>query len=161
MKLGTGRREKGTAEAAGVEALTPIVGGEKQEIRKCFMLISMEISVISQKLLLPALIRPHWRGPPPVLSGWSALSCRRSRGGPRLSPPAPDGPLAAASRRQITEAALTSLSAPRHRRALSQPPPPSPPPHPHPSLSLSPGFLCYPPTDRPALCAEPPRRSVS
>lgn len=87
MKLGTGAREKGKARAAEVEALTPIVGGEKQEIRKCFMLISMEISVISQKLLLPALICPHCRGPPPVLSGWSALSCRRSRWGPRLPSP--------------------------------------------------------------------------
>lgn len=96
MKLGTGAQEKGKARAAEVEALTPIVGGEKQEIRKCFMLISMEISVISQKLLLPALIRPHCRGHPPVLSGWSALSCRRSRRGPRLtlphSPPPPTSP---------------------------------------------------------------------
>lgn len=54
-----GAREKEKARAGELEAVTPIVRGEKQEIRKCFMLISMEISVISQKLLLPALICPH------------------------------------------------------------------------------------------------------
>lgn len=58
-----GAREKGKARAGELEAVTPIVRGEKQEIRKRFMLISMEISVISQKLLLPALICPH--GPAP------------------------------------------------------------------------------------------------
>lgn len=58
-----GAREKEKARAAELEALTPIVHGEKQEIRKCFMLISMEISVISQKLLLPALICPYCLAP--------------------------------------------------------------------------------------------------
>lgn len=58
-----GAREKETASAGELEALTPIVHGEKQEIRKCFMLISMEISVISQKLLLPALICPYCLAP--------------------------------------------------------------------------------------------------
>lgn len=58
-----GAREKEKARAAELEALTPIVHGEKQEIRKCFMLISMEISVISQKLLLPALICPYRLAP--------------------------------------------------------------------------------------------------
>ena len=58
-----GAREKEKASAGELEALTPIVHGEKQEIRKCFMLISMEISVISQKLLLPALICPYCLAP--------------------------------------------------------------------------------------------------
>ncbi len=58
-----GAREKEKARAGELEALTPIVRGEKQEIRKCFMLISMEISVISQKLLLPALICPYCLAP--------------------------------------------------------------------------------------------------
>lgn len=58
-----GARERAKARAGEVEALTPIVHGEKQEIRKCFMLISMEISVISQKLLLPALICPYCLAP--------------------------------------------------------------------------------------------------
>lgn len=58
-----GVREKEKARAGELEAVTPIVHGEKQEIRKCFMLISMEISVISQKLLLPALICPHCPAP--------------------------------------------------------------------------------------------------
>lgn len=58
-----GAREKEKARAGELEAVTPIVRGEKQEIRKRFMLISMEISVISQKLLLPALICPHCPAP--------------------------------------------------------------------------------------------------
>lgn len=61
MKLGMGGEEK--EKAGELEALTPIVRGETQEIRKCFMLISMEISVISQKLLLPALICPFCLAP--------------------------------------------------------------------------------------------------
>lgn len=63
MKLGMGVREEEKARAVELEALTPIVYGEKQEIRKCFMLISMEISVISQKLLLPPLIFPYCQAP--------------------------------------------------------------------------------------------------
>lgn len=58
-----GAREEEKARAAELEALTPIVHGEKEEIRKCFMLISMEISVISQKLLLPPLIFPYCLAP--------------------------------------------------------------------------------------------------
>lgn len=63
MKLGMGASEEEKARAVELEALTPIVCGEKQEIRKCFMLISMEISVISQKLLLPPLIFPYCQAP--------------------------------------------------------------------------------------------------
>ncbi|KAK5867449.1 hypothetical protein PBY51_011941 [Eleginops maclovinus] len=55
---------------------------------------------------------------------------------------APRWPLAAASRREITEAALTSLSA----RATVMPSP-NPPPSPNPFPSA--GFPCCPPTTNP------------
>lgn len=58
---------------------------------------------------------------------------------------APRWPLAAASRREITEAALTSLSA----RATVMPSP-NPPPSPDPLFSLGPAsFLAHPPPTRP------------
>ena len=63
MKLEMGRERKRKRGLENLKRLTPIVHGEKQEIRKCFMLISMEISVISQKLLLLALICPSCPAP--------------------------------------------------------------------------------------------------
>lgn len=61
-----------------------LVGSEKREIRKCFMLISMEISLIYRKLLSSALICPT-ACPLAAFSGWSYPS-RHAECGPHLPP---------------------------------------------------------------------------
>lgn len=141
-----GAREKEKARTRELEALTPIVHSEKQEIRKCFMLISMEISVISQKLLLPTLICPYCLAP---------YSC--CRGGLLYHASALVGPSTAPRCGQPSwdywSSADVSISS-RHCHALSQLPPSS-----HPtltrSLSLQTSILsARPPTTKPTLMYE-------
>lgn len=82
-----GKESERKQEDEELEALTLIVRSEKQEIRKCFMLISMEISVISPKWPLPALIWLSRAAPPPLALGWSAPSHHGSTlAGPKMAP---------------------------------------------------------------------------
>lgn len=133
-----GAREKGKARAGELEAVTPIVRGEKQEIRKRFMLISMEISVISQKLLLPALICPHRPAPHQCCRG-GLLYHACALVGP------PMAPHCGQPSRDYWSGADVSISS-RHRCALSQPPTITRSLSPRPG----PGFLpTHPPWTRP------------